>query len=94
MFRVAGRRFAQLDDERPTPTAPSDLGDLRDRPAQPHRAPLEPIELGELTRIIVRRWHNHLLSEGVGRPTVSKAYRLLRVILNAAVDDELIVRSP
>jgi integrase len=42
----------------------------------------------------VRSWRTELLDAGVGRTTVAKCYRLLRSILNTAVDDELIRRNP
>jgi integrase len=42
----------------------------------------------------VRRWHKELLDNGPGEITVAKAYRLLRTILNTAVEDELIRRNP
>jgi integrase len=35
-----------------------------------------------------------LIDAGVGESTVSKAYRLLRAVLNTATDDELIRRNP
>ncbi|WP_405856063.1 site-specific integrase [Streptomyces sp. NBC_00090] len=52
---------------------------------------------GTLTAITtprVRAWRTALLEDGVGEPTVVKAYQLLRAILNTAVDDELIRRNP
>jgi integrase len=42
----------------------------------------------------VRRWRKTLLDRGVGEVTVAKAYRLLKAILNTAVDDGLIRRNP
>lgn len=42
----------------------------------------------------VRRWRKQLLDDGIGIVTVAKAYRLLRAILNTAVDDRLIRRNP
>lgn len=42
----------------------------------------------------MRAWRTRLLADGVGEPTVVKAYQLLRAILNTAVDDELIRRNP
>ncbi|MBO4270750.1 tyrosine-type recombinase/integrase [Microbispora triticiradicis] len=38
----------------------------------------------------VRQWHTGLLDDGPGASTVAKAYRLLRAILNAAFEDDLI----
>jgi integrase len=42
----------------------------------------------------VRRWRKILLDTGVSSVTAAKAYRLLRAILNTAVDDGLIRRNP
>jgi integrase len=52
------------------------------------------VELGALTPGRVRAWRSDLLASGVGAPTVAKSYRLLRSVLNTAVDDELIRRNP
>lgn len=51
-------------------------------------------EVGEVTTARVRSWRAELLSGGVGAPTVAQAYRLLRAVMNTAVDDELIRRNP
>jgi integrase len=42
----------------------------------------------------VRSWRQALLGAGVGSATVAKAYRLLKAVMNTAVDDELIRRNP
>jgi len=42
----------------------------------------------------IRRWRKTLLDSGVGPVTVSKAYRLLKAIMNTAVDDGMIKRNP
>ena len=42
----------------------------------------------------MRRWRKDLLDTGVTEVTVAKAYRLLKAILNTAVDDGLIRRNP
>lgn len=42
----------------------------------------------------VRRWRKERLDAGVKPVTLAKAYRLLKAILNTAVDDELIRRNP
>jgi hypothetical protein len=57
-------------------------------------AELGPIRLGDLTPLVVRRWRATLLDEGVSPAMVAKAYRLLRAILNTAVDDDIIDRNP
>ena len=59
-----------------------------------HIAPtLGDVALTDLTPARVRTWHAALLKT-VGQSTLAKAYSLLRAILNTAVDDELIRRSP
>ncbi|MFD6494651.1 tyrosine-type recombinase/integrase [Streptomyces sp. NPDC060188] len=52
------------------------------------------IPLREITTPKVRRWRTDLLDAGVGPATVSKAYQVLRAIMNTAVDDGLIERNP
>lgn len=48
----------------------------------------------DITEPVVRRWRKTLLESDVGSVTVAKAYRLLKAILNTAVDDGLIRRNP
>ncbi|WP_062431320.1 tyrosine-type recombinase/integrase [Herbidospora daliensis] len=50
--------------------------------------------LTEITSRQVRVWHTGLTKHGLGASTIAKAYRLLRGILNTAVDDELIKKNP
>ncbi|WP_084730026.1 tyrosine-type recombinase/integrase [Streptacidiphilus neutrinimicus] len=50
--------------------------------------------LAELTPAKVRAWRTGLIDAGVGEATVAKAYRVLRAILNTALDDGLIQRNP
>jgi integrase len=52
------------------------------------------IDLVDLTAARVRAWRKDLLDDGVGATTVAKCYRLLRSVLNTAVDDELVRRNP
>jgi hypothetical protein len=42
----------------------------------------------------VRSWRKKLLDSGVSTVTTAKAYRLLKAILNTAVDDGIIRRNP
>jgi integrase len=42
----------------------------------------------------VRKWRIKLLDSGVGPVTVAKAYRLLKAIMNTALDDGMIKRNP
>lgn len=50
--------------------------------------------LAEITPGMVRAWRANLLADGVSSTMAAKAYRLLRAVLNTAVDDELIRRNP
>jgi integrase len=50
--------------------------------------------VADLKERTVRRWYKSLLDSGVGAVTVAKAYRLLKAIMNTAVDDGLIRRNP
>jgi integrase len=50
--------------------------------------------LAEIREPYVRQWRKNLLDAGVSAVTVAKAYRLLKAILNTAVDDGLIRRNP
>ena len=53
------------------------------------------IFLSDIDPAMVRRWRLRLLDDGVSVSMAAKAYRLLRAILNTAVDhDELIRRNP
>jgi integrase len=58
---------------------------------KPH---LSTVTVGALTLARVRRWRKSLLDSGVSEVTTAKAYRLLRAIMNTAVDDGLIKRNP
>ena len=49
--------------------------------------------LAEITPSVVRDWYSKV-TVNAGRDQAAKSYRLLRAILNTAVDDELISRDP
>lgn len=51
-------------------------------------------ELVDITPARVRSWRAHLLKHGRSEGTTAKAYRLLRGILNTAVDDGRIKSNP
>lgn len=51
------------------------------------------IQLTQLQRRQVRRWHGQL-TRATGQVTVAKAYRLLRTILGTAVEDGIIRENP
>lgn len=50
--------------------------------------------LGDITPGTIRAWHAELTDAGLPATMTAKAYRLLRAVLNTAVDDELITRNP
>lgn len=52
------------------------------------------LTVGEISSAVVRRWHTYLLENGTGWPSAAKAYRVLRAMMNTAVDDGLIRRNP
>lgn len=60
-----------------------------------HLAPtLGKLAIQDISEPRVRHWRKSLLDDGVGEVTVAKAYRLLKAIMNTAVDDRLIRRNP
>jgi integrase len=50
--------------------------------------------VADIREASVRRWRKNLLDQGVTSVTAAKAYRLLRAVMNTAVDDGLIRRNP
>ncbi len=50
--------------------------------------------VAEIKEAHVRRWRKDLLDSEVSAVTTAKAYRLLKAILNTAVDDGIIKRNP
>ncbi len=52
------------------------------------------IQLRFIDQAAVRAWHSEIVRNGPGASTVAKCYRLLRAILQTAVDDGLIARNP
>jgi integrase len=50
--------------------------------------------VAEIKEAHVRSWRKELLDSGVSTVTTAKAYRLLKAILNTAVDDGIIRRNP
>src|SRR5579872_5854502 len=52
------------------------------------------VQVGQLRVSDVRDWYSGLLADGVGPVTAAKAYRLLRAMLNTAVEDGMIVKNP
>ena len=60
-----------------------------------HLAPtLGPMAVADISEQRVRAWRKNRLDAGASPVTVAKAYRLLKAVLNTAVDDGLIRRNP
>ncbi len=55
---------------------------------------LGPVPIADIQPGHVRRWRKTLLDDGVSTITTAKAYRLLKAILNTALDDGVIRRNP
>ncbi|MEO8697613.1 MAG: site-specific integrase [Acidimicrobiales bacterium] len=53
-----------------------------------------PLPLARIDTTLVRRWHAATLSGHLSQSTVAKTYRLLRQILETAIDDHLIRQNP
>jgi integrase len=76
--------------------------DLRPNTAQMYRyvlaRHLNPVlgsrAIAEIKEPQVRRWRKGLLDSGVSIVSAAKAYRLLKAIMNTAVDDGIIRRNP
>jgi hypothetical protein len=52
------------------------------------------VPLSRLTTGTIRQWHAGMLASDVGASTSAKCYRLLRAILNTAVEDHHLVANP
>jgi integrase len=52
------------------------------------------IQLRFIDQAAVRAWHAEIAKNGPGASTVAKCYRLLRAIMQTAVEDGLIARNP
>lgn len=63
-------------------------------PAPLHPPGLRYVDLDEITAPRVREWRAERLRTTGAKTTVAKAYRLLKGILETAVDDDLISRNP
>lgn len=50
--------------------------------------------LGQLRTAVVRSWYTTMIKSGPGASTTAKCYRLLRAILNTAIDDGMLAVNP
>ncbi len=70
-------------------------GPVQPPPPAPHPPDLRrTLDLDEITAPRVREWRAERLRTTQAKTTVAKAYRLLKGILETAVDDDLITRNP
>jgi integrase len=51
------------------------------------------VELGKLSTPVIREWRSRLLGDGVSNTMTAKTYRLIRAILNTAVNEDKILAS-
>ncbi len=70
--------------------------ELYDQQLRVHLLPVfAKVELASMTPAMIRQWHARCVASAKPSPsTLAKSYRLLRTILNTAVEDELLVRNP
>ena len=52
------------------------------------------VPVNEIREADIRRWYSSMLQDGAGRASAAKAYRVLRAMLNTALDDGVIKRNP
>jgi hypothetical protein len=50
--------------------------------------------VADIREPLVRRWRRELRADQASEVTLAKAYRLLKAIMNTAVEDRLIGRNP
>jgi integrase len=50
--------------------------------------------VGDIREAHIRRWRHDLLDSGASAASVAKSYRLIKAIMNTAVDDGIIRRNP
>jgi integrase len=92
--RVAFAEFAEAWIDERTNLRPSTVQVYR-YVLRRHLIPaLGPRPVADIREAHVRRWRKGLLDAGVSPTSVAKAYRLLKTILNTAVDDGTIRRNP
>ncbi|MDI5979600.1 tyrosine-type recombinase/integrase [Amycolatopsis magusensis] len=51
------------------------------------------VQLGKLSTVVVRQWRAERLAAGVSESVMAKSYRLLRSVLNTAVDEDKIIQK-
>lgn len=59
-----------------------------------HLVPLHAVTLDRLKPSVVREWHAAALRGTGGRTSIAQSYRFLRMVMNHAVREELIMRNP
>lgn len=89
-----GEYAAEWLDSRPRPLRPR-TRELYEGLIRIHIVPsLGQIDLAKLTTSRVRSWNAEMIAAGRGEAVTARTYRLLRAILNTAIEDELIVKNP
>jgi integrase len=68
--------------------------DTCERNLRLHLAPLVDVPLRGLTPTRVREWHAAALRGPGGRTSIAQSYRFMRMVLNTAVREGLMVRNP
>ena len=59
-----------------------------------HLAPLHSLALRDLTPSVVRHWYADALAGTGGRTSIAQSYRLLRAVLNSAVNEGALSKNP
>jgi integrase len=59
-----------------------------------HLTDLLDLPISAISAPMVRTWHANVLRGNGGRTSISQSYRLVRAVLNVAVQDEAILRNP
>jgi len=59
-----------------------------------HLVDLLDLPISAVSAPVVRAWHAKVLRGNGGRTSISQSYRLVRSVLNVAVQDEAILRNP
>jgi integrase len=59
-----------------------------------HLEPLQAMAVRDLSSTVVRHWYAQAMDGPGGRTSIAQSYRLLRAVLNTAVDDGAIARNP
>jgi integrase len=59
-----------------------------------HLAPILSLPLKSVSPTVVRQWHAQALKGKGGRTSIAQSYRFLRMAMNIAVNDRILIRNP